>query len=234
MLKQIQRLTKIENMIKFFSILALTSTVGAFSLWANDKLITNLEKNNKAAKADVENSTPKSAPTGGSSSRLHRHTVSLALGQTFLYGDFSDLGDDSITGEAYYSYGASYSFDFIANFHYSTHDSGEHEVDLGGVALGIKSRFFEFDSFAPYAIAGLGFYLPTVTRTVSGVPTDSKSKVTLGLHLGAGCELHLNDKVSVGLLVHYHNPFDVKQDEGFGGEVEGSYGKLLMTAGYTF
>ena len=50
--------------------------------------------------------------------------------------------------------------------------------------------------------------------------------------MGAGIDLRLNNKVVVGLLGHYHLPFEVKQDDFE--NVKGSYFKLLLTAMYQF
>ncbi len=217
-----------------------TFSVNALS---EDKLITNLEKTSGVSKnASIpENKAPEAAPAeptggifGGTTKKLHTHSLILGLGQTILYGDFSDLGEDEITADVYYVYKASHSFDFLANFHYSNHELGRYSVDIPGMALGIRGRFYQFDSFAPFLIGGLGFYMPTVEREVDGVIVSSDDKVTLGSHFGFGADLDLNDHVTVGILFHYHNPFDIKQDTSKGGQVEGSYGKLLLTAGYTF
>ncbi len=60
---------------------------------------------------------------------------------------------------------------------------------------------------------------------------DTEKKTAFGIHLGGGADLRLNDNFTVGILGHFHNPFDVKQDDGM--DVEGSYFKLLITLLYT-
>ena len=164
--------------------------------------------------------------------QLQVHSLGVGLGQTFLKGDFGDEGADSITIDLYYNYAASYSFDMVANFHYSEHDFKGQKVQIPGLAIGIKSKFFQFDAFSPFALGGLGFYAPTVTRRINNELVESSTRLTFGVHMGGGVELKLNNKFSMGILAHYHNPFDVKQEDG--PEVEGSYVKLLLTTLYTF
>lgn len=163
---------------------------------------------------------------------LKVHSLGIGLGQTFVKGDFNRYGDDEITWDLLYNYSASYSFDFMANIHYSKHKFKETYSSLSGVALGIKGKFYQFDAFSPYAVGGLGFYSPRVKRMINGELLESKSKIVFGTHLGIGAELKLNRHFSTGLLGHYHNPFDVKQEVG--PEVEGSYFKLLITGMYSF
>lgn len=222
-------------MIKSFSkIVALTLYVGAsFFNTANaaDKLISNLEKNNSAAKKTPPSS---SAPSSKVPGKVHAHTVHLGIGETILYGDMGDNGEDGIRPDLYYTYSASFSFDFVANLHYAKFDNNRKSVTASGLALGIKSRIFQFDSFSPFVIGGLGFYMPIMERIVNSEVVESKSKVVMGTHAAIGADLNLNDHFSIGVLYHWHNPFDIKEDASKGGIVEGSYGKLLLTVGYTF
>lgn len=163
---------------------------------------------------------------------LQKHSAGVGLGQTFLRSDFEDNGEDKITLDFYYNYSASYSFDFVANFHWTEHEFRNTKSELKGLALAIKGKLYQFDAFAPYALGGFGFYQPQVTQLVNGVLRDSDSKLVFGMNFGAGVDLTLNERVTVGALFHYHDPFDVRQE--IGGEVEGSYYKLLLTAMYTF
>lgn len=162
------------------------------------------------------------------SRQIHKHSVGIGLGQTFLLGDFEDNGDSQITGELFYSYSASYSFDLLLNFHSSTHEHKDNIVKTMGLAASIKGKYYEFDAFAPYLLGGLGFYRPRVQIDDEW----SEGKNTFGFNFGGGVDLQLNDKVVVGILAQYHNPFDVKQDEMK--DVRGSYAKLLLTAMYQF
>ena len=163
---------------------------------------------------------------------LKTHSIGIGIGQTFLLGDFDDNGEDAITVDIFYSYAASYSFDFFVNAHYSHHDFMDKEVDLPGIAFGIKGKFFQFDQFTPFAIAGLGFYKPKATRNNAGQLQETDSKFTFGTSFGVGVELKLNNKFAFGILAQYHNPFDVKQEVGL--PLEGSYSKLMITSMYTF
>ena len=131
-----------------------------------------------------------------------------------------------------YAYKASHSFDFYANFHTSSHKLRETKSTITGLALGIRGRAYQFDAFAPFIVAGLGFYHPKVKRYLEQSLLESEQKITFGVHLGGGADLQLSRRVSVGVMVHYHNPFDIQQD--IGPDVEGSYFKLLLTAMYHF
>ena len=178
----------------------------------------------------VENKVDEVARMTGTSTKYH--SIGIGVGQTFLQSDFADTGEDKITAELFYEYAASHSFDFLANFHYSTHKYLAQKTTITGLALGIKAKMFNFDAFAPYATGGFGFYNPKQKREINGEIVESKSKLTFGYHFGAGAELDLNKNVKVGFLGALHNPFDVSQETQ--PEVEGSYYKLLLTVFYKF
>lgn len=162
---------------------------------------------------------------------IHKHSFGLGLGQTFPMGEFKTNGDSEITPDLYYNYSASHSFDLLLNFHSNKLEKGNKESELLGLALGIKAKIFNFDNFAPVGFGGFGFYRPTVKRDIQGVIKESEDKTVFGYHFGGGAELRLNNHVSTGILFHYHNPFDAKQDTD--PEVEGSYYKLMLTLFYT-
>lgn len=193
------------------------------------KELTSKETNQSILKEIPKSTTAApQAPKG----ELNRHSLAIGIGQTFLFGEFKQRGEDSITADFYYTYSASYSFDMFTNFHYSKHSFGNSYVTLPGLVAGIKARMFNFDSFSPYLLGGLGFYRPKVKRPIDGELVTSKSKLTFGFNFGGGVDLRLNEHYSVGLLAHYHNPFDVRQTVGT--DIEGSYFKLMMMGSYTF
>ena len=173
------------------------------------------------------------------------HSLGLGIGQTFLASGFRDYGDDKVTWDLLYDYSASYSFDMLVNFHMSSHkrpNSNDREIDLAGLAFGIKGKVFQFDSFSPFILGGLGFYYPALQRNQAssqsgGTPDNtvvkSSKKLTFGWHAGVGAELKLNPHFKMGLLGHFHNPFDIEQDAEFG-KVDGHYFKLLVTGLYSF
>lgn len=163
---------------------------------------------------------------------IHKHSLGVGLGQTFLRSDLAENGNDKITPDLYYNYSASYSFDFVANLHYSKHKYIGREATIKGLALAIKGKGFQFDAFAPFVMGGFGFYLPSVKRIQNGELTETRSQLVFGVNVGAGVELRLNDEATVGVIAHYHDPFDVRQDVG--AKLEGSYMKLLILASYTF
>ena len=140
----------------------------------------------------------------------------------------SKHGQDQITADIFYNYSVSYSFDLMLNFHYSEHDFARRHIKLQGTTVGIKGKFYEFDSFYPFAVGGFGFYGPRIKDEA----VQSPSKIVFGIHLGGGGELILNRKFSLGLLAHYHNPFDIHHEVG--SNVEGFYFKLLVMTFYRF
>lgn len=175
-------------------------------------------------------STAVAAKKEASQREVQKHALGIGLGQTFLLGNFDKKGDDKITLDFIYTYTASYSFDLLINLHSSSHAYNGKEVDLLGLAMGIKARYFEFDAFSPYVLGGLGFYQPRVTQ--NGV--QSESKTTFGINFGAGLDLRLNDEFVVGLMGQFHNPFKVDQEDPTISDVRGSYFKLMMTLLYQF
>lgn len=206
-----------------------SALISALFLFINSSHAGALD--NIVNKANKQNKSKRNVSSIGETP-LGSHSLGLGLGQTFLTGDFGENGEDSITVDLYYKYKASYSFDLIVNGHYSEHEYDDKSSSLVSLNAGIKARLYNFDSFNPYVLGGLGFYLPSVKRKIDGEIKESSSKLSFGTHIGLGGELELNDKFSVGVLAHYHNPFDVKQ--GKDPEIEGSYYKLLFTTLYSF
>lgn len=194
--------------------------------------IKGLTSSNSAKNVESEVEDAKNNPARTIPSALKVHSLGIGLGQTFLAGDFEDNGDDKITWDLFYSYSASYSFDFLANVHYSKHKYKSRKVDLSSVNFGIKGKVYQMDSFSPFVVGGLGFYQPKTRRIQANALTDSESKVVFGYHFGAGIDLDLNSKFKIGVLATLHNPFDVDQENQE--KVEGSYHKLMMTCFYKF
>ena len=216
---------------KFSKILVVPAVfmmAGAFFVSANAK--STIQKLTSKEKAEEAQTATPAGPRITSS--LKKHSVGIGLGQTFLKGQFDNNGDDKITADILYNYSASHSFDLLIDFHYSKHKFRQTDVQLLGTAIGIKAKLFNFDAFAPFGVAGLGFYSPKTKRMVNNQLLESESKIVFGTHIGVGADLRLNSKFTIGLLRHYHNPFDVKQEVG--PEVEGSYFKLLITGFYSF
>lgn len=186
-----------------------------------------------SGESEKKSGQTKSSSTSRSATKLHAHHIGLGIGQTFLKSSFGDNGDDKIAiPDLYYTYTASRSFDFLANFHTSKHKQEGREVNMTGLALGIKGRFYQYDNFSPFLVGGFGFYRPKLKRMIGQNLENSEGKFTFGMHFGAGAELVLNDRVTVGTILHFHNPFSVQQDNQ--PEVDGSYYKVLLTALYSF
>jgi hypothetical protein len=206
--------------MKKFNLLIFTLFVFSTAAFSGSAIENIVDKNKN------------NSPSNFLASRFKGHSFGIGLGQTFLHGDFSKNGQNSITVDAYYEYKASYSFDLLINGHFSGHKMGEKESNLTGVAAGIKGKIMNFDAFTPFFVGGLGFYLPQVTRSVENKIVESDSKVTFGTHFGLGADLELNRNYTVGLIAHVHNPFDVEQE--LLPEVKGFYYKLLFTLFYKF
>ena len=191
--------------------------------------IHNLTSDGTAKK--VNNDIP-SASEQRIPGEINKHSIGLGLGQTFLRSDFHDHGTDKITPDFYYNYSASYSFDFMANAHWSKHKYLDRNVTVKGLALSIKGKGFQFDAFSPFVLGGFGFYQPEATRNLNGVLTKTREQLVFGMNLGGGVELRLNSEFTVGVIAHYHDPFDVRQENT--SDLEGSYMKLLIMGMYTF
>lgn len=212
-------------------------TVGLF---LSNNALAKDERTDEAIKPSMKEMTSQKTseavaaqiPDSGSYDDIHVNSVGLGLGQTKLDGDFSDHGADSITPSLFYNYSASHSFDLMLEFHSSKHSYKGEKVQLTGFPIWVKAKIFQYDAFTPYVMGGLGFYLPSETRTIDNQKVDSETKVTLGVHLGAGADLRLNKHFSVGALAAYYDPFDVKQTVG--SPVSGRYYKLLITGFYHF
>lgn len=219
---------KFFKKIMFFVLPVVVATTGSSPQAASSNKRTSIEK--MTSKDSAEKVATRTEVFDRASGSLKIHSLGIGVGQTFLSGGFADLGEDKITWDLFYNYTASYSFDFMANAHYSSHSLRGQKATLGGLALGIKGKVYQFDSFSPFLTGGLGFYIPKVSRGVGSASVSSERKTTFGYHFGGGGELDLNPKVRVGMLAQFHNPFDVKQDNQ--ADVEGSYFKLLLTVFY--
>lgn len=201
----------------------ITMTLSPLLSLAQVTIPAKTESNNKAEEkpaATLENNS--------STPAFLTHAIGLGLGQTLLFGDFADHGDDALAFDLFYQYRASYTFDFLANFHTHTYKQDDNQkTDLTGFTLNIKGRVFDFDAFAPYLTGGLGMYWPRVTRIQGASLVESEKQAVLGLNAGAGADLQLNEHFSFGFAAFYHQPFNVKQDTQAG--VNGSYLRLMAT-----
>lgn len=212
---------KISKILPVILITGIFYSVQAASI----KDLTSKKSSDK-----VENEVSKIVSSTNNSE--NPHAIGIGLGQTFLMGDFADIGDDKIAPDLYYNYVASHSFDFLANFHWSSHKLGKEKVNLMGLAFNIKAKLFNFDNFSPFVTGGLGFYSPKLRRQLADEIKDSERKTSFGYNFGAGVDLDLNNRVRIGLIALIHNPFDVIQDKQ--PDVEGAYSKLQLTAFYKF
>lgn len=223
----------LKDLIKIVIIAPVLMAGVSLKAFAEDKQIKpnihqlTSDQNAKNVNNDIPTSSEPRIP-----GEIHRSSIGIGIGQTFLRSDFASNGNDKITPDIYFNYSASYSFDFMANLHWSHHEFLNRSTTIRGLAMAIKGKGFQYDAFAPFVFGGFGFYLPGATRIVDNVPTATRDQLVFGVNAGVGVELKLNSNVTVGVLAHYHDPFDVRQDVG--PQLEGSYMKLLVTALYTF
>lgn len=220
---------------KIFKIVTIAPVLLAgvsFSATAQDQIKPNIHALTSDSKAKQVNDKIPDASDSRIPGDIHKHSLGIGVGQTFLRSDLGDNGNDKITADIYYNYSASYSFDFMANLHWSKHEFLNRSSTARGLALAIKGKGFQYDAFSPFVMGGFGFYLPKATRIYNNNPTETRSQLVFGVNAGIGVELKLNSQASVGVIAHYHDPFDVRQEVG--PELEGSYMKLLLTALYTF
>lgn len=208
----------LNNVVKFMTFMVMSFLFFAVQTHAKSKI----EKAKEVVEEEV-NEIKTAAQR-----KINQHGIGLGFGQTFLLGNFQNYGDNKITGDIFYTYSASYSFDFMANLHTSNHSYKNKDIYLRGLTFNIKGRSYEFDNFSPYFVGGLGFYQPIIVK--DGV--ESEAKNTFGFSIGAGTDLRLNNHFAMGLMAVLHNPFDIKQDETQ--DVRGSYFKLLLTTMYLF
>lgn len=186
------------------------------------------DEESKASAKNTKVDKAKKIKKEATAREIQKHALGVGIGQTFLFGDFEENGDNKITLDLLYSYTASYSFDLFINLHRSEHEFKDRKVRLQGLTVNVKARPYEFDSFSPFILAGFGFYSPQI---VIG-NEESEIKNTFGINGGVGADLRLNSQFVIGALAQFHWPFDIKQDEFQ--DVRGSYMKLLMTMMYLF
>jgi len=170
------------------------------------------------------------APNSDSTYRTKTHLITLGLGQGLLFERYSDYGDDQITGDVFYTYRASYTWDFMANYHWQKFKKNNTWAKIQGVAMSIRGNLMHYDQFLPYVLGGLGLYRPQIQNKEG---RTSVRKTVLGLNLGAGVELQLHRHFAVGLLGQIHNPFKIKAS-GDHPKLDGRYAKIMMTGSYIF
>jgi opacity protein-like surface antigen len=161
-----------------------------------------------------------------------KHGVSIGYGQSFLFGDFSDLGDEALKFDLYYQYQASYTFQLLVNFHSNEFEKGNQEIEVTSFNASIKAKLYDLDSFAPYLLGGLGLYMPKAKRSSGSQVVLTDSETVFGLNLGAGMDLKLNESFTAGFLAHYHFPSAVESTGQT--DLDGSYMKLMLLGTYYF
>jgi len=212
-------------LLPFF--LSIFSAIVSFAQTTNEK--DGIEIND-APDQDIPR---KSKNTNSTSKSEKKNAIGLGFGQTILLGDYRDHGDNKLGLDLFYQYQASYSFSLLTNFHATTHkqDDGQ-KMDLKGLVLDIKGTLFDFDSFTPYILGGLGLYWPKAKRIEGNQLIDSKEKMVFGINTGIGGDLRLNEELSFGLLGIYNYPF--KSNQSNQASLKGSYAKLMFLFYYHF
>lgn len=209
----------------FLNIGALLLLLGPSSIFAKPSVKALTSKS--SAKKVVEQ-----LPTASFGGGLKKHSFGVGIGQIFLKGGFENRGANKMTLDLYYNYSVSHTFDLLSNLHFNELSSKGQKVTLRGITTAVKFKLYQIDEFAPFVIGGLGIYSPHELRLVNGSYVKSNREPVMGWNAGFGADLRLNNKVMVGMLVHYHDPFDIAQD--IGEKVMGAYTKLLVTMLYSF
>ena len=75
-------------------------------------------KSNNATTPNTDPAPASRAPEPRIPNGLKKHSIGIGIGQTFLVGEFEDLGENKITWDLLYSYSASHSYDLLMNFHH--------------------------------------------------------------------------------------------------------------------
>lgn len=209
------------TMLKFLFLSTILLSMSFVTFAQNTPVVSD-----DAIDQKLDNKPDKSEKTVPEAVAFFKHGIGLGIGQTILLDDFADHGDDELAFDLFYQYRASYTFDFLVNLHTNTYKKEDgQKTDLTGVTFNIKGRVFDFDSFAPYLTGGLGMYWPKVTRFQGTTLVESEKQSVLGVNLGAGVDLQLNENFSFGFASLYHQPFNVKQDRQ--SSINGSYLRFM-------
>jgi len=163
---------------------------------------------------------------------FHRNSIGFGVGQAFLVGDYSHLGDDALTYDLYYAYRASYTFQFLVNAHYNKYETDASSIKTTSINTGIKAKIFDFDSFAPFWSLGVGFYWPQASYLEGTKQISTKKKGVFGVNASIGMDLNLNERFTIGFLTHLHYPFKAKFKNGY--ELSGGYLKILFLPTFSF
>jgi len=168
--------------------------------------------------------------SGGSGSSSHLHSVGFGLGQYFLTGAFDNQGDDGLGFALRYNYlGTGDVFHLNANLLYASL-GGEQDFKMWGFTGGVKANMIYLDTLVPYAVAGLGFYNPSVS-----IQGSREGSLTFGFHLGVGADLVINDQFELGGELTFHNPFDTDTDTKAGKvDLNGAFFTMMIRGGYRF
>jgi len=188
---------------------------------------------NQLTSQKTSNKVFSSLPKSSFSTIKWTHSAGIALGQTSLLGDMNNNGNNGLGFDAFYGYNASLLFNLYVNFHYSTHSNQQKTIKLPSLTMGIKKNMYHFDSITPFLMGGVGFYRPQVYNNISSdVITKSDAKTVFGINIGTGLDLQLNNQYSLNMLIHYHKPFNSKQENR--PDVTGAYLNTIMGLSYLF
>lgn len=164
--------------------------------------------------------------------RINRHKLGLAIGQSYLFGDYEDLGKKEIIPTLIYEYSASFLFDLHLGFQHGKFEKKDESISISALNIGLKGKTNFYDKLAPYLMGGIGLFIPKATRVSGNSKVDTPSKLVFGLHGAAGAELFLANNFSVGMYLQYQKPFNVEIDDQK--DLSGSYGSLGFNFFYIF
>jgi len=221
----------LSGAIYFISFFFLSQIASANSSWSNQKSSwTSKHSQHRPAKRALP-----SAPT--IQKRLvtpfspGSNNLSLDIGQVFLMGDLAEDYSDNIGTQVHYSYGVSDLFAFDTSLGISSHSQGN--FSMGSLTTGLRTNLAWYDKVVPYAIFGLGFYRPNYQITT----TSNLSPILFGVHLGAGVDLEISNRVFFGASLTFHDIFSSTRTidgSSTAYSVGGTYISFLVRAGVTF
>lgn len=153
-------------------------------------------------------------------------------------GDLASRYSDAIGTQVHYTYGVSDMFGFDASFGYSSHSatdlSNPGKYSLTTLLTGMRANLSWYDRVIPYAIAGLGFYKPSIPYG-NGADANTTSPIVFGIHMGAGADLQLSQQIFFGASLTFHDIFGTTTPTSSGPvSVDGTYTSFLLHAGFSF
>jgi hypothetical protein len=172
-----------------------------------NKVKTKSKKNKKVKKVKkVQKVLPK------------RHRILFGLGQGFFFGDLDNEDSSNMIFDLEYVYSSNDIIDVTLDTHYYTRG----DISIFAIAPSFRYNFYKKEGLSLYGKGAFSFY---------NVGYDDDNMWVFGLNAGAGAEIELNSKYSIGLKTDYNKPFEARVSDK---DISGSYIRMLVQIGYRF